>query len=141
MEFYLPALWFAMERYPEIRDLILEHKEVFTVHDDYVHFKCAEECHGCDYCNICEEYFPKKDHLHPDYSKSITDGFSKHSCANTHALKLTSEERCSNRTHGQLKGLFKTKISQALLSHCPGETSAHSEHLFMLKDQIPDFRI
>ena len=38
---------YVMDREPEIRDLILAHKEVFIVHnDDEAH----GECNDCDWC-------------------------------------------------------------------------------------------
>ena len=82
MEFH-PGLQWAMEHYPDIKDLVIEHKEVFTVHDDNAH----EECYDCYWCIKCDEVFPKKGHLHPDCSRCITEGFSKHPCVNTQALK------------------------------------------------------
>ena len=41
---------------PELWDLILEHKGVFTIHEDHVHFPRANQlCHKCHNCNYCSQ--------------------------------------------------------------------------------------
>ena len=124
--FYLE---FLME---EIRDLVLEHKEVFTVHDDNAH----EECYDCDRCIKCGKDFPKKGHLHPDCSRCITEGFSKHPCETTQTLKQSfifsafdTRYICDSRLipeerKARIKRLFKIKINQALMNLGLGETNA-----------------
>ena len=68
----------TMKEDPEIKDLVLEHKEVFAVHNHE-----DEECWDCDYCDKCSKDFPRKGHLHPD---CIPEGLSKHICETTQTL-------------------------------------------------------
>ena len=120
-----------MKEEPEIRDLVLEHKEVFAVHNHEY-----EECYDCDWCDKCDNCFPTKGHLHPDCIRCIPEGFSKHPCETTQTLKqsfiksafdtmyiqdsrLIPEERKAHT-----KRLFKIKINQALMNLGLGETNA-----------------
>ena len=71
-----------MKEDPEIKDLVLEHKEVFAVHNHE-----TKECWDCDWCDKCGKYFPTNGHLHPDCIRCIPEGFSKHPCEVTQTLK------------------------------------------------------
>ena len=113
-----------MKEDPEIRDLILEHKEVFAVHNHE-----DEECWDCDCCDKCSKDFPRKGHLHPDCIRCIPEGLSKHICETTQTLyqsftgtsysdkrylsdeKITPEEKMA-----YIKRLCKTRINQALIN-------------------------
>ena len=122
-----------MDQEPEIRDLILAHKEVFIVHnDDEAH----GECNDCDWCTKCEEVFPKKGHLHPDCSRCMTEGLSKHPCETTQTLKQSltqsafdirykvDERLIPEERKARIKRLYKTKLNRALMNLGLGEPNA-----------------
>ena len=45
------------EHCPELWDLILEHKGVFTTHEDHVHFPRTDQlCHNCHNCDYCSQF-------------------------------------------------------------------------------------
>jgi hypothetical protein len=114
-----------MDQEPEIRDLILAHKEVFIVHnDDEAH----GHCNDCDCCTNCGEVFPKKGHLHPDCSRCMTEGLSKHPCETTQILKqsltksaldmryISDERLIPEERKAHVKRLYKTKLNRALMN-------------------------